>query len=169
MLSRKAAEDLLVGGGDESDFVCGCIGGKFLGKPPGKGAASVIGEFAVGEREGLLRDDGLAAAITLGWVRRVEHLGKLALAVWLGKALEIETAVAGFLRVRIRKRIADGCQVEFIGEEKDAVAQDLGLHPPSRAAPEQPVLRVDLGGRFVPSRAHPIDLGEQDSLVEPLQ
>ena len=96
-LSRTAGEDLLVGGGDESDFVCGDIGGEFLGKPLGKGAAAVIGEFAVGEREGLLGDDGLAASIALGWVRRVEQLGKLALAVWLGKALEIETAVAGFL------------------------------------------------------------------------
>ena len=95
---------MLVGGGDESDFVRGRIGGKFLGKPLGKGAAAVIGEFVVGEREGLLRDDGLAAAITLGWVRRVEQLGKLTLAVWLRKTFEIKSAVAGFFSLGIWER-----------------------------------------------------------------
>ena len=144
LLSGTAGENLLVSGGNESDFVRGRIRRKFPGKLPGKGAAVVIGEFAVGEREGLLGNDGLAAAIALGGVRRVEQLGELALAVGLGEALEIETAVTGFLRVGIRQRIANGCQVEFIGEEEDAIAQDFGFHLARVHAPEVAVFGVAL-------------------------
>ena len=95
----------------------------------------------------MLGNDGLAAAIALGRVRRVEQLGELALAVGLGEALEIETAVTGFLRFGIRKRIANGCQVEFIGEEEDTVAQDFGFHLARVHAPEVLVLRVDPNAR----------------------
>src|SRR5881396_447219 len=75
---RTAREDVFVSGRNEAALVGVRRRREVLRQPEREGATAFLGESAVHQRECLLRNDGLGAAIAFGRVRRVEQFAELA-------------------------------------------------------------------------------------------
>src|SRR5439155_22505341 len=133
-------------GGGRDDFLFVSVGSRneFFREPLREGAAPVVGKFAVGQRERLLRDDSFDSPVAFhrfGWV---EQFGELAVPTGFRIALEVETAVSGLLGLGVREWVADGRQIEFAGEVKKTVADNFSFHLPGIHAPEIAVFGIAL-------------------------
>ena len=136
-----AAENLLERGGDE--------------RPPGVGGAADLlrevrreparlgeGERAVGQRQGLLRHDALVAPVAFVGAGGVEDLQERHLL--FVRVAEIQAPAVGGQALLVIEVGAAGREVELAGDEQDAVADDLGFHPPGVGTPEVDVVGVGL-------------------------